>query len=249
LFRETHLEESDLAAINCRNGGEFLRAVMETMAQRQGKSRFAECTPEHALYLRRIKETMPDASVMHVIRDGRDVALSLAKQAWVAPFAWDRGREIEVAALYWEWVVGQARESASMLGRDYVEVRFEPLVQRPQETLDAVGEFIGQALDFDLIRRVGIGSVTQPNTSFGDAASFDPVGRWKTAMPAQKLANVENLVGPTLQSLDYELASRQNMSQLLKRREMYRRYWDAKLFLKQKTSAGRLFASSDSSWV
>ncbi len=251
LFRETNLDERDLATpvSNCRNGGEFLRVVMEVMARRQGKTRFADCTPEHALYLRRIKETLPDAVVIHVIRDGRDVALSLARQAWVKPFAWDRGREVEIAALYWEWVVGKTKRAASALGESFLEVRFEHLVQRPQETLDAVGEFIGQPLDYDSIRQVGVGSVSQPNTSFSDAQNFDPVARWKSTMSPRVLANVQALVGPTLQSFNYELADGLQDATGLPRPDFYRFYWDAKLFLKQKTSVGRMFASTDLSWV
>jgi len=251
LFRETNLNEGDLSAAvdKSQNGGEFLRAVMEAMAQRQGKSRFAECTPEHGLYLHRIKQTLPDALVIHVIRDGRDVALSMARQGWIAPLAWDRGKEIEVAALYWEWIAGKARESGRALGGHYFEVRFESLVRRGQETLNAVGKFIGQPLDYDAIRKVGSGSVSRPNTSFADAEKFDPVARWKDAMSAQTLANVQALIGQTLRSFAYQLADVSESARRLPARDLYRRYWDTKLFLKQRTSAGRLFASGDLSWV
>jgi len=251
LFRETGLDEKELseAIANCRNGGDFLRAVMEAMARRQGVTRFADCTPEHLLYLRRIKETLPDAIVLHVIRDGRDVALSMAKQNWITPLPWGRGREIEVAALYWDWIVGKGRDSGKALGRDYMEVRFEELVQRPQPTLQTVGQFIGQTLDYDQIRKAGIGSVSQPNTSFVDAASFDPVARWKSVMQPQLLSNVQKLTGATLESLDYALAGCAEKASGLPAQNLYRSYWDAKLFLKQKTSAGKWIASRDLSWV
>jgi hypothetical protein len=251
LFRETGLEERELseAVPNCRNGGEFLRAVMGAMARRQGVARFADCTPEHLLYLRRIKETLPDAIVIHVIRDGRDVALSMAKQAWIAPFPWDRGKEIEVAALYWDWIVGKGRQSGKAFGEDYMEVRFEELVNHPQLTLQNVGQFIGQTLDYDVIRKAGIGSVSKPNTSFADAESFDPVARWKKAMHPKVLANVQALAGDTLASLDYELADGTEKAGRFPFHNLYRRYWNSKLFLKQKTSAGKWFASSDLSWV
>ena len=251
LFHETGLDERETseAVVNCRNGGDFLRAVLEAMARRQGVARFADCTPEHLLYLRRIKETLPDAIVVHVIRDGRDVALSMAKQGWIAPFPWDHGREIEVAALYWDWVVSKGRQSGKALGDDYVEVRFEELVNRPELTLQSVGQFIGQTLDYDVIRKAGIGSVSKPNTSFADAENFDPVARWKSVMPSQVLANVQALTGATLESLDYALADGPKKAGGFPAPNLYRSYWDAKLFLKQKTSVGKLFASSDLSWV
>ena len=60
----------------CRNGGDFLRIIMGEMARQQGVRRWADCTPEHLLCMPRIKETIPDALIIHIIRDGRDVALS-----------------------------------------------------------------------------------------------------------------------------------------------------------------------------
>src|SRR6202166_4910780 len=58
------------------NGGDFLRVIMEEMARKQNVERWAECTPEHILHLPRIKETIPNALIIHIIRDGRDSALS-----------------------------------------------------------------------------------------------------------------------------------------------------------------------------
>jgi len=100
----------------CSNAGEFLKTVMELMAHKQGVDRWAECTPDHLLALRRIKETIPEAMVIHIIRDGRDVALSLAKQHWIRPFPWDHDKELHTAALYWEWIVQQGRNHADVLG-------------------------------------------------------------------------------------------------------------------------------------
>src|SRR5271169_2243803 len=36
---------------NCRSGGDFLRIVMEEIARQQGVERWADCTPDHLLYL------------------------------------------------------------------------------------------------------------------------------------------------------------------------------------------------------
>src|SRR5450755_2399822 len=79
LFTRTGLEPSDVDArmmAECRNGGDFLRIFMEEMCRKQGVERWAETTPEHLLYMREIKRTIPNARIIHVIRDGRDVALS-----------------------------------------------------------------------------------------------------------------------------------------------------------------------------
>ena len=63
-----------------------MRIVMGEMARQQGVERWADCTPDHLLYLAEIKKAIPEALVIHILRDGRDVALSLDKQRWIRPF-------------------------------------------------------------------------------------------------------------------------------------------------------------------
>ncbi len=102
LFRISGLDAEEIrkkVLADGRNGGDFLRIVMEEIAHSQGAERWAECTPEHLLYLKRIKETIPDALIIHIIRDGRDVALSLEKQKWIQPLPGDRSALIRGRSL------------------------------------------------------------------------------------------------------------------------------------------------------
>jgi hypothetical protein len=82
--------------------------------------------------------------------------------------------------------------------------------------------------------RVGIGSVSQPNTSFkGD--SGNPVGRWKEKMSREELGMFEEVVGPTLTNLGYPLAyagPAPNPIAALRLRRFYRSYFDAKFWFK-----------------
>ena len=249
LFTKTGLDakqvEEDVMA-HCENAGDFLRIVMESMAKKQGVERWAETTPDHLLALPRIKQTIPNALVVHIIRDGRDVALSLEKQQWIRPFPWDHGKELQIAALYWEWIVNQGRSLGRSLGSDYREVRYEDLVADPRATLTEVGEFIGQELDYDQIQRVGIGSVSRPNTSFGERkdAGFHPVARWKKSLSKQQLGEIEGLIGGTLDELNYPREATQGSekqpARLARMRTLYQMYFGAKLSLKTKTPLGRL---------
>jgi LPS sulfotransferase NodH len=232
----------------CSNAGDFLKTVMELMAHKQGVDRWAECTPDHLLALRRIKETIPEAMVIHIIRDGRDVALSLAKQHWIRPFPWDHDKELHTAALYWEWIVQQGRNHAHVLGSNYKEIRYEDLVEDPRSTLARVGEFIGQDLDYDEIQRVGVGSVKRPNSSFGKQGTkgtFKPVARWKSSLTAEELSVLETLIGRTLIKLGYELEAaprpRKSAAPLKRKRNLYHAFFTGKLLLKTKTPLGRFF--------
>lgn len=248
------LEERVMA--DCKNGGDFLRIIMEEMAAKQGVERWADTTPEHLLHLHRIKETIPNALILHIIRDGRDVALSTDKQGYIRRLPWDRTPSVMVAGLYWEWMVNKGRKDGLELGEDYTEVRFEELVRRPRETLVRLGSFIGHDLDYDRIKRAGIGSVTAPNTSFEESSSseaFNPTGRWKNGYTPESLAMFETLVGGTLEELGYELGTRDRSAigrgALRRMRAVYRTYFDIKLYLKAKTPLGKLLVTRDMSWI
>lgn len=132
LFERTGLkpEEIDERVMDyCRNAGDFLRIVMATIARKQGMPRWAECTPLHLLNLPLIKRVVPDALIIHIIRDGRDVTASLHRIGWIRPFAWDRSRAALVPAIFWRWIVGKGRRYGGAMGGDYLEVHYEDVVQ------------------------------------------------------------------------------------------------------------------------
>jgi LPS sulfotransferase NodH len=259
LFTRSGLDkeviESKVMAADCRNGGDFLRIVMSEIAAKQGVQRWADTTPEHLLYLRRIKQTIPDALIIHIIRDGRDVALSTDKQGYVKRLPWDRKPSKMAAGLYWEWMVNRGRRDGRGLGDDYTEVHFEELIRDPRATLARLSHFIQQELDYDQILKVGIGSVTAPNTSFVKDAdgNFNPVGRWHSGYSVEELATLEGLVGRTLEQTGYKLASSgrkpRNHFDLAIMRATYHAYFDAKLYLKANTPLGQLLATRDLSWI
>jgi hypothetical protein len=208
LFRVSGLDAGKITAkimTECRSGGDFLRIVMEEVARMQGVDRWADCTPDHLLYMEEIKRQIPNALFIHIIRDGRDVALSYVKQGWSYPLPWDQDEGLGVAGLYWEWIVRKGRRQGRNLGADYQEVRFEELITKPQETLSRLGLFIDHDLDYERIQRVGIGSISEPNTSFAGKSEepFNPVARWRTKMSPQQIASFEVLVGDFLQELGY----------------------------------------------
>ncbi len=254
LFTESHLDQASITAKvldECRNGGDFLRIVMGEMARNQGVQRWADSTPEHVLCLPRIRETIPEALIIHIIRDGRDVALSTMKQGWIQPFPWDQRRPLAARGLYWEWMVRKGRQDSALFGSNYCEVRFEDLVADPVQELARLSEFVGQELDYERIREVGIGSVSSPNTSFsGDGAQFNPVGRWKD-LSREDLQLLEGLSGDLLQELGYSLSQAETSGQLEweRMRFTYLNWFRLKLWAKHKTPLGPLMVTRNLSWL
>ena len=255
FFRRSGLEAAEFRErilANCRSAGDFLRILMESIAEAQKVTRWAECTPLNLLYMPEIKRSFPDALFIHMIRDGRDVALSLEQQGWARPFPWDKKRRVLVAGLFWEWLVGKGRESAHSVAPDYMEVRFEDLVDRPKATLARIATFVDHDLDYDHIQRVGIGSVSRPNTSFkvdSTEGGFNPVGRWKSGYSREALTRFEGLVGPFLQELGYPLTIpkeelRTDLA-MAGTKALYRLRYGSRQWLKARTPLGRWFVNID----
>ena len=251
-FQRSGLEPAQFVAEiikSCRSEGEFLQIFMKQIAGQQSVDRWAECTPEHLLYLKQIKQALPDAKIIHIIRDGRDVALSEVRQGWVQPLPWDQAHKLAVSGLYWEWIVRKGQEDGHAIGPDYMEVRFEELVGNPRAALLGVSSFIGQDLDYDTILNNAVGTVKNPNTSFvNDAAKkrFDPLARWKNELGPEELGALESVIGSLLAELGYPLTSENGKNRTsenltaMRLRACYPSYFGLRLWLKSHTALRRL---------
>jgi hypothetical protein len=243
----------------CESASDFLRIVMEEIARKQGVDRWIDSTPTNIPHLLRIKKDFPDAYVIHIIRDGRDVALSLDKRGWSRPLPWDRARALLAAGLYWEWIVRKGQQFGSALQSDYLEVRYEDLVREPAETLRRVGDFLRHDLNYKRIQQAGIGSVKIPLTSFKEEVErgqFAPIGRWKDKdkFPPDQLVWFESLVGDYLQQLGYALSGdgshhAEHSSAVKQMRLLYRVYYDVKQWAKINTPLSRLMVDYSASLI
>ncbi len=236
-------EEIEPRILNeCHNAADFLRILMETIARKQGVERWAESTPLHLLYLPLIKKLFPDALVVHIIRDGRDVTASLDRIGWIKPLPWDKKRRLLAPALFWRWIVGKGRKYGRNMAGDYLEVHFEDVVQKPRETLLRLGAFIDHDLDYDRIQQNAQGTLRDPNSSFrgdGQEKEANPVERWKALLSGTEVAQIESLIGELLRETGYELASadagRRRTLPVSLMSFLYPIYFDVKLWLKTYT--------------
>ena len=233
---------------DCHSASDFLRIVMEEVSRQQGVDRWVDSTPTNAPHMLRINHDFPDAKFVHIIRDPRDLALSLDKKGWTRPLPGDKSNSLLAAAVYWEWIVRKARKYGEQLGADYMETRYEDLVQTPAPELSKIGAFLACDLDYDRIKARSVGSIAKPLTSFKEdlsKGSFSPVGRWKDKFPANQLAEFEALIGPYMQQMGYALStSGRNGSLSTKtRRGVYNAFYGFKQWAKINTPLSRMMVS------
>lgn len=178
-----------------------IRAIFSWYAAQRGKTRYGNKSPVHALAMPELASLFPEARFIHIIRDGRDVALSYV-DAPVGP------QTLEAAALKWRRFVRRAREGGRLVGPGrYIEVRYEELTQQTEDVLRLVCEFIGLEFDDRMLRyheRVEEafgGPVPQQHRNLHRPPSR--VRDWREQLTPDAVAGVELIAGPTLNELGY----------------------------------------------
>ena len=146
-LREWGLPLDDVAA-RLRPGmstGEAIGAVFEAYAAQHGKSRWGDKTPMYMQYLPLLERLFPTARFVHLVRDGRDAALSfLSMPAGIMTEGWGHPRDAEGFACQWRTEVAAALALGRRVGPErYLELRYEDLVARPEDALQRICAFAG----------------------------------------------------------------------------------------------------------
>jgi len=248
-FRRSELDPGFLRTKileECRNGGDFIRIHMDEIARSQNVDRWAVYDPDAALHLPEIKADIPECLFVHIIRDGRDIAVSLKKMGGFNPFPWDRqNRSLSETALYWQWFVRKGREHGRTIPSDYLEIHYEDLILDPRNVLRALGEFIDHDLDYDRIQNAKLGRLRESNSSFraDNEQRANPIGRWKEKLSREEVAQLEALIGECLEEFGYTRSLPQAERGRGFRHSLLNRFYpamlNAKLLMKTRTPLGR----------
>ncbi len=198
--------------------GDALRSFYEAYAAKQGKPRWGEKTPIYVKSMRAIESALPEARFVHVIRDGRDVALSIRDRA-------TKEHPIDRIAHRWVRRITRARQQAKRL-RHYKEVRYEALILDTEPTLREVLEFYelpwsDDVLDYhersaqrleemkralpDQGKRTELSVERRMMTHARTTQKPDPrrVSRWRESMDRAEREEFESIAGPLLEELGY----------------------------------------------
>ena len=212
--------EERWAQIEPLSGPEAVRAFFHLYADKQDKhgARWGDKTPGYVKSMREIQGYLPEARFIHLIRDGRDVALSVLKQSW-GP------QSIEAAAEKWRSRVNRGRSQAPYLGY-YIEVKFEDLVLETERELRRICEFIEVPFDENMLGyhltaeqrlqekaralpRVHGEAQSAEKRLASHAKTFEPpnpemIGTWRQRMSPADRAAYEALAGDLLAELGYD---------------------------------------------
>lgn len=181
----------------------LFRSFLQVFAKMQGKNRIIEKTPIHLEYVDTILSWYPDAKIVHIIRDGRDVSASLMQVAWTH-------KNLDHHAAYWAWCVRTARKLEHKYPKNFYTVKFEELISAPKKTIRSVCEFLGLEFEASMLDTgVKVATVPEWEREWKDASLSKPnsskLAKWKT-MDQRVVANIEQLISTELQEYNYPLA-------------------------------------------
>lgn len=181
--------------------GEFARS--------RGKRFAGEKTPDFVRRLPLLHGLFPAARVLHIVRDGRDVALSLLD--WANQ---DRGpgkiplwreQPVAVSALWWRWQVRAGRDERPA-ATPYAEVRYESLVADPERELQSIAWFLDLPYA-EAMARFHRGKERR-GAGLSAKSAWLPATRglrdWRKSMDERDVALFEALAGDLLDELGLE---------------------------------------------
>ncbi len=120
----------------------LFRELFDRYAAEHGVTIVGDKAPKNIEHLPLIKTIMPDAYVIHLVRDPRDVYLSRTKAKWSA------GRSDTMQYLAYRAQFGMGRHSGRQLfGDRYLELHYEQLISDPTSELKRVAALVGVPFD------------------------------------------------------------------------------------------------------
>lgn len=179
--------------------------LFSAFAAAQGKTRWGDKTPPYVTCIDGLATMLPDARFIHIVRDGRDVALSYASVAF-GP------RDDPVAqAEFWRRRVDAGRASGRKLGPDrYLELAYEELVSESERELRRVCAFVSLPFDPAMLEyhrtvETALPSARKVNHTNADKPLARNIRDWRSVMPPDDQAAFEAVAGDLLHELGYEV--------------------------------------------
>jgi hypothetical protein len=192
----------------------FLRRLFGLYGKIKNKPLVGNKTPAYVRSIPTFHALWPDAKFVHIIRDGRDVCISILNwkkaERIVGRYASWEEDPVSTTALWWERKVRKAREDGAALGPGlYHEMRYEDLVEDPERECKRLCEFLGVPYDHAMIRFAeGKTKTDLPNARKTPKKAWLPITpgmrNWRTEMPATEIQRFEAAAGNLLEELGYE---------------------------------------------
>lgn len=178
----------------------IIAGLFEKNARGEGRARWGDKTPYYVLHMVKLKKWFPDAQFIHLIRDGRDVALSL----------FGRRHDFRVyntyfAAKYWQIYIELGRAQGLQLSADsYMEIHYEDILADQEAAMRRICAFLKEDFSPALLNYEK-SSETGKTPLLMQPVQSNNKEKWRTEMTPRQIAVFERAVGNTLRQCGYVL--------------------------------------------
>lgn len=182
-------------------------AIFSGFAASKGKQRWADKTPSYTEDIDIVRTVFPDCKIVHIVRDGRDVALSHKGLNWGST-------NVVRLAQSWQWKVTIAHKVGAVIAPDYFEIRYEDLVREPETVLRQICDFVDEPFDEAMLNYSETAKAEVPTESLQwhekSVRPPDPgqAERWRQGLSEAERALFEQTAGETLAMFGYPLENR-----------------------------------------
>ena len=182
---------------------EMIEAPFLLQMKKNGKQRWGDKTPKYVMYAKEIKSIFPTAKFIRIIRDPRDVSVSLKNVPWFS------GNIFDIAHL-WEKGVKKSLEFQSTFPADYMEIRYEELVRNPEEELCRITDFLGEPYSKEMLtfyeKNDGYSSL-EWHSMLKKKPDPKRIGNWKNHLKNDEVEVLEYIAGDLMDVFGYEKTS------------------------------------------
>jgi hypothetical protein len=183
-----------------------MRRFHEVFARAHGKSFWGDKNTGTLVELDKLNEMFPACKIIHIVRDGRDCALSHTGKDYVYGYA-----TIWRAAVEWRDQVTLCKKMGAMLPRErFLELRYEDLILDCTRELDRVCKFLDVAFAPEMLKFYETVDTAVPaeRRSLWPMLDKPPqasnVYKWKVEMGESDRAVFERNAGALLGEYGYE---------------------------------------------
>lgn len=185
--------------------GEFINTIFMQPCRLSNKQRWGDQTPKYVFSMMKIYKIYPSAKFIHIVRDGRDVCVSMLATKWF-------GSSIRKIASKWVASVETAEENGRALGNQcYIRINYENIVTDSEGKLREITGFLGENFDVAMLvfyknahKNINTQAAKYLRKTMKQPEISD-LNRWKNELSWTQVLVYEAVAGVTLLNMGYSL--------------------------------------------
>lgn len=196
--------EEEILNVNPTNYSELISAIYGAYTYNRGKKRWGDKEPAYVTDIDILAKLFPNLKVIHIVRDGRDVAVSMKKLSWGS-------KNLPRIARDWAWKVMLANKTGAFLGKSqYLEIRYEDLVIDSEKILQKICSFIDEEYSSKMLSYPVTAKEEMPSDSINFhqnsvmAPDKNKIFQWKKDLPTADQIIFQEEAGEALENFGYK---------------------------------------------